>query len=245
MKLTKLEQMLSRATTINQLDLALNDYLTDLNITTYSFTYYSYHSYEQLKIKHEFASKKLQEWHAHFLDEKYEEVDSTLDKENRQVFPVYWTIQQQIRDAKNKREKKMRLDSLDFGTDKGLSIPLHGPGYEFANLMVEQLVGETCLENWQELKFELLAAGYCYFHFLRKKVLTTREDQNELKILGKRELQCLALVAKNFSVAEIAKQLHITERTVNYHIQRVNKRLGVKNKYQAVARATEQGILEL
>lgn len=43
----------------------------------------------------------------------------------------------------------------------------------------------------------------------------------------------------------ISKELNITERTVNYHIQRLNKKLGVKNKYQAVIKALNKGILKL
>jgi DNA-binding CsgD family transcriptional regulator len=62
--------------------------------------------------------------------------------------------------------------------------------------------------------------------------------------LTQRDLQCLALLAKNHTLKSIAENLKITERTVNYHIQKLNKKLGVKNKYQAVAKALQKGLIK-
>ncbi len=44
---------------------------------------------------------------------------------------------------------------------------------------------------------------------------------------------------------DIAKIMAITERTVNYHIQTINKILAASNKHQAVTKAIEQGIIIL
>jgi DNA-binding CsgD family transcriptional regulator len=41
----------------------------------------------------------------------------------------------------------------------------------------------------------------------------------------------------------MAKIMLITERTVNFHIQKMNKSLGTCNKYISVAKAKECGIL--
>ena len=52
--------------------------------------------------------------------------------------------------------------------------------------------------------------------------------------LTQREKQCLALTAKSWRVDQIAKELKISSRTVNFHLQNANKKIGTNNKYQSV-----------
>lgn len=238
------EKLLSRAVNLAELNKILTKYLADFGITTFSFTYYSYHSRAKSKIKYDFASPSLKLWHDHYLAENYDEVDSHLDEEYREVLPKNWDIHKQIESAKGRREKQMRLDGLKFGAEKGLSIPIHGAHDDFANLMVEQLQGQKCLEKRDEIKFELLAAGYCYYHYMKKLLLKQITSEDGLH-LSQREMQIMQLVAQEYSVSEIAKELAITERTVNFHIQRVNKKLGTNNKYQSVSTLLEQKILNI
>ena len=50
-----------------------------------------------------------------------------------------------------------------------------------------------------------------------------------------RELEVLALVAKGCSTPEIARQLWITEDTVQTHVKRTLRRLGARTRAHAVA----------
>lgn len=244
MKLVDFEQVLQRAVTTTELNQVLTTYLASFGITTFSFTYYAYHPNAKAKIKYDFASPSLKLWHEHYLVENYDEIDTNLDSGYREVLPVSWDIQEQINNARSRREKQMRLDSLKFGAEKGLSIPIHGPHDDFANLMVEQMRGQKCMENVAAIKLELLAAAYCYYHFLRKLLLKQAVAEEKLA-LSKREMQIMLLVAQGYPVAAISKSLAITERTVNFHIQRVNKKLGTNNKYQSVATLLEHKILNI
>ena len=219
-------------------------YLNDLKITTFSFTYYTYHPYSKSKIKFDLSSTNLQRWHKHYIAENYDQIDTTLDQVYREVLPVHWDIEQQIREAKGSRETQMRLDSKKFGTRHGLSLPVHGPHNDFAILMVEQLRNQTCLENWQTLQSELHYVTYCVYHYLRKHLLQHHPATTKYQF-SKREVECLSLVAQNYPVAEMAKILHISERTVNFHIQNINKKLGTNNKYQSVAKVIAEGLLIL
>jgi LuxR family transcriptional activator of bioluminescence operon len=98
--------------------------------------------------------------------------------------------------------------------------------------------GENCLDHWQALQYELFVVGYYYYSYLQPLLLKNQTPVEKFD-LSQREIQCLILIAKQYPVKLIAENLHITERTVNYHIQRLNKKLGVKNKYQAVAKALQ------
>jgi LuxR family transcriptional activator of bioluminescence operon len=138
----------------------------------------------------------------------------------------------------------MRLDSIEFGAVQGLSIPIHGPQEDFAILLLVQMRGQKCLENWQLQQYEFFAAAYYYYFYMQQQLLKNSKPAKKHQ-LNKREIQCLTLIAKQYSIEAIAQTLHITERTVNYHIQRLNKKLGAQNKYQSVIKALNVGLLQL
>ena len=64
-----------------------------------------------------------------------------------------------------------------------------------------------------------------------------RDEENDLtvKTVTPRELEVLALVAKGYSTAEIAKELWITPETVQTHVKRMLRRLGARSRAHAVA----------
>ncbi len=97
----------------------------------------------------------------------------------------------------------------------------------------EQRINETGLKHYQKNQFEWLAAAFYYYHHL-KKVLPKKNHKTQLFKLTYREQQCLMMTADDMRVERIAEALNITERTVHFHLQNANKKLGTKNKYQAV-----------
>ena len=60
--------------------------------------------------------------------------------------------------------------------------------------------------------------------------------------LSPREREVLRLVAAGKSNKEIAAALHVTERTVKFHVTSIFNKLGAENRAQAVALAHERGI---
>ena len=235
---------LKQAKDLNAVNHALKKYLKMLDIETFAFTYYAYHPKSKHKLKYEFCSDNFKYWHHHYVEENYNDIVSTLSEAYRDNLPIFWDIQVQLKTAKNQREKKMREDSLKFGADKGITFPIHGAHDDFAVLMIEQLQGQTCLENREALQHECFIAAHYYYHFVCQHLLKTNMVDRPYN-LSKREMQCLVLLAQNYSNKEISKQLDITERTVNFHAQNINKKLGTKNKYQSVLKALEEGLLTL
>ena len=61
--------------------------------------------------------------------------------------------------------------------------------------------------------------------------------------LTRREIEVLALVADGHSNAEIAESLGISEVTVKGHLWRIYRRIGAKNRADAVTRARAGGLL--
>jgi DNA-binding CsgD family transcriptional regulator len=110
---------------------------------------------------------------------------------------------------------------------------VHGPEQDFLTLTLHQFRGETCLEDYATKQFEWMIAAQIFYHYIRK-ILHFDKAPHSAYHLTPREEQCLALTAKSWRVEQIAKELNISMRTVNFHIQNANKKLGTNNKYQAV-----------
>lgn len=244
MTLYEFEQELKSANSVTQLNKILENYLAHCGISTFAFTYYSYYPNSQNKVKYDFSSKNFSTWHKHYIEEGYEDVDSTLDEVYRTTLPTFWDLQQQLKEAKSTREKKMRQDSIKFGAVKGLSIPIHGPQEDFAILLLVQMRGENCLNHWQEKQYHFFTVAYYFYFYLQKLWLLNYKPKIKFQ-LNKRDIQCLRLVAKQYTAKKMAKVLNITERTVNYHIQRLNKKLGTPNKYQSLMKAMNKGLIKL
>ena len=62
-------------------------------------------------------------------------------------------------------------------------------------------------------------------------------------LLSEREREVLRLVAEGLSNKEIGRRLAISERTVRFHVTSILNKLGASTRAQAVALATQRGLL--
>ncbi len=236
------EERLIQARSVHECDQALKDYLNKKGIKTFSFTYYAYHPHSASQIKYDSCSDNFQAWHRHYLEAQYNHIDSTLSFVYSRHLPIYWNLKQQLAQAKNEQERQMRLDSIAFGAASGLSIPIHGPHNNFAILLLVNMQDEKNDLQHPQLHYEYFNAAHLYYHYLQSHLLDEVSGRESYGLTA-REMQCLLLISKQYSVNQIAQHLEITERTVNFHIQKMNKKLGVKNKYQSLSKAIELKLL--
>jgi LuxR family transcriptional activator of bioluminescence operon len=242
--LIELENALVQAHTLAECDHALTCYLNKKGITTFSFTYYAYHPNSANRLKYEMCSNNFRSWHEHYLAEQYNNIDSTLSFVYKNHLPIYWNLKQQLAQATSETERKMREDSIAFGAELGLSIPIHGPHNNFANLLLVQMQNQQCNLQDSRAQYEFFVVAHHYYHYIQPHLLDQLSEK-EAFYLTQREIQCLTLIAEQYSVKEIAQRLELSERTVNFHIQKINKKMGTKNKYQSLAKAIEYQLLTL
>jgi DNA-binding CsgD family transcriptional regulator len=234
MGLLEFSHQLAAVITLKEAENCLESYLKSYRFKFYAFTYYAGHIRSGRKLRYHCVSKALLPWHAHYLEQAYTDVDRTLEEIHLLTLPFLWDVQTQLAQAKNKRERRIRLESIEFGIDKGLSIPVHGPDHDFASLSLHQCRNETCLSDYLTQQFIWMSAAQLYYHHIRRILLNDKEQTSIDYGLTTREEQCLTLTAKSFRVEQIAKTLKISPRTVNFHLQNANKKLGTHNKYQAI-----------
>lgn len=78
---------------------------------------------------------------------------------------------------------------------------------------------------------------------IASKVLAEFDPHRHTTALSPRQREVLRLVAEGQTNRQIAASLHVTERTVKFHVTTIMKKLGADNRAHAVALATERGLL--
>ena len=77
---------------------------------------------------------------------------------------------------------------------------------------------------------------------LSRRASRAREDADAHPNLSAREIEVLEHAARGFTVGQIARRLALSPRTVESHLSNAYRKLGVRNRVQALARAS---VLEL
>ena len=231
----------SRAKSIPELGRLFKLYMAAQGITGYTFTYFGYRGKKGESFSHELVSERLRAWHDYYHESRYGDTDSVHQDAHKSLLPIFWDVQVQFKNAATEKERKMRQESLDFGVRQGVSIPVHGPGGDFAELTLRQFKGESCMSGWEAKQHEWYLVALAYFNYMRELILITEVSKSGL--LTRREQQCLKLIAENYNVMQMAAALDMSERTVNFHIQNLNHKLKVRNKYEAVSVGRQLGLI--
>lgn len=80
---------------------------------------------------------------------------------------------------------------------------------------------------------------------LNSKMIEKNEDEEKIKILTRRELEVLKLLAIGMYNKEVAEKLHISERTVKNHVSNIFKKLEVTDRTQAAVFAIRNNMVQL
>jgi DNA-binding NarL/FixJ family response regulator len=92
---------------------------------------------------------------------------------------------------------------------------------------------------------DVAAGGSALEPRVAAKVITTVRGPRAADQLTAREREVLDLIARGLPGKQIARVLSISERTVKFHTASLLHKLGAENRAQAVAVATQRGLLKL
>lgn len=73
----------------------------------------------------------------------------------------------------------------------------------------------------------------------------TREATDAVRSVTARELEILEYVGLGLTVKQVATRLGLSPRTVETHLGKLYRKLGVRNRVQAVSRAASLGLIEI
>ena len=216
-----------------------------LGVKHFSYTYYGKNFHDDTPLTYDYATKSIRRWHKYFHTMHYEGVDATTKQVRNGVLPKIWVVAEQFQQATG-RAKKMLADALEETEPymrSGLSLPIHGPGNEFSIFSVRHEAIRELLAEKPCLSGLLFQMGLLFHHKINQLLLKQVQKEIDCPFTA-RELQCLQFVNANKDAQQTADELGIKKRTVDFHLQNVNKKLGVNSKFSALKVALQQAWVE-
>lgn len=149
--------------------------------------------------------------------------------------------------VKPKSRRVMEL-AFDYGFSQGCVIPVHAvdrhgrPASSFLSLFwpnAPEDMARTAMPSW----LRLVALSY-HERILELRGLSGSPAEGDLgPMLTDRERDCLLWACRGKTIGETAVILGITERTVKFHLENAMRKLGVHNKFHAIAVAIQLGLI--
>jgi len=133
--------------------------------------------------------------------------------------------------------KIIALSVYDDGPVPQQVIQLGAKGYINKGCPVDEMI-KAIVMVYQGKNY-LSSAVATNFMFSSQEV-----DKNLFDQLSNRELQITTKIVDGHNIADIAKALSISPKTVNSHRYRVHEKLGIKNDIELVRLAVDHGLLK-
>lgn len=182
-----------------------------------------------------------QAWRERYDSAGYIAIDPTIAHCAKSTMPLIWDEVERF-ESRNSVTSAFMSESRDFGLKSGLSVPVHGSRGEFGMLSL------TTSEDYGHAKPRMLAELplihllTSFIHESVRRIVSVDSFSSAGKELSRREAECLLWTSEGKTSWETSVIMGVSERTIVFHLQNVTKKLNVKNRVQAVARAAMLGL---
>lgn len=200
-----------------------------------------------LRIPTHFSNSRLvllkgypEPWLEYYFNRAYYEIDPTIAYCAKHVTPVQW---QYLPKALSGRSIQMMHEAGEFGLKAGISMPMHSPHGEMGILSfaLDGPATRSCEITQHAMPYIQILAGH--IHEAVRRVLNL-DDFNGETSLSLREQECMKWAADGKTSWEIARLLNLSERTVNFHLSNVTRKLNASNRQHALIKATLLGLIQ-
>jgi len=173
------------------------------------------------------------EWQYVYNKKRYHTIDPSWSHARKSLLPFFWSDLRDLSDI----ETSMVEDAKEHGLRSGVLIPFHGrTGYSLLWIMssLEHALVRSQLEIFKQETYAILP------HIFEA---TTKIVFGGLRILTKRETECLYWAAEGKNTEAIGQVLFISPATVEKHITHAVTKLDAMNRSHAIRIARDLGLL--
>jgi len=172
-------------------------------------------------------------WVSHYLAQGYARIDPVVQNCLRRGSPTDW----KALEWSGRQARDFLGEAISAGVgNQGFSIPIHGPGGQFAMFTVSHRSRDA---DWQRFSSAAAPDLILIAHYLNQRVHEIDETGKEdnTGVLSGREVDVMTLLALGMNRAQAADALDISEHTFRAYVESARQKLGAANTVQAVARA--------
>lgn len=177
-------------------------------------------------------------WLERFSANRYAARDPVFLAARRQVLPFQWS-DWRFRHGLEADQIEILHEAADVGLADGFTIPIHAPDALPASCSLA--IGPDGIDPLHVRDAHWYAV---YAHESARRLLSTPAPRRRVR-LGRRERQCLELIARGKSDFEISVIVGLSEHTIHNTVRRIMSKYGVATRVQAFVRALRDGELRM
>jgi DNA-binding CsgD family transcriptional regulator len=186
------------------------------------------------------------EWVRRYDEQAYIDVDTRISRALDSPLPLIWDYETER--GHDTKADAFLDDSLAHGVGSGVVCGMHGAGHTrviFALSSAAPKIDDEHRGEIVERLGDILLLGACFHEIFMKSVVEKGiPPPSQGAPLSSREKQCLALAARGQTTQDIASQLGIAERKVQFHFDGIRSKLGAANRQEAIAKAVLAGFVK-
>lgn len=182
------------------------------------------------------------EWVDNYFQCRLASSDPILKYSLSHSTPILWSELENLDGFNSASDKAFMEMGRQAGLRHGLTVPLRPPSGQtslFSLVSADTLFDENRLGNL------LASAGMFSMYLLDAYIRIDKIENPKANELTKRELECVFWACEGKTAWEMAHIVGVSERTINFHLTSVIKKLGASNRQHAVAKAVMYGLVKL
>jgi len=230
--------LLSNASDINEIKSICADLCTHVHFDFFCITVCDVKTLVSPKVI--YLSNFPQETLDYFIQRKQLGTDILLGYAFSNTTSILWNeLSQNTEKSKNNTGYFSEL--LSQGLNNGLSVPINSPNGQVALISLasknrdldEKIINDALITTE-------IFSRYLFDAFNR----IDKIENPKVSHLTERELECVFWACEGKTAWEMAHIIGVTERTINFHLTSVIKKLGASNRQHAVAKAVLYGLVK-
>jgi DNA-binding CsgD family transcriptional regulator len=173
-----------------------------------------------------------------YTSQQWDRIDPVVQHIQRAKRPFFWS-DTYVLGKLSKEQKTFFAECRELGVHSGITFPIHGPGSE-VDLVSVSLRNERSAPVHRIPHLHMITAQYV----LRYSELVENR-RSEIPTLTSKENECLRWCKEGKTNWEIGEILRISEKTVEFHMSNVMRKLGTNNRISAVVIGIQRGLVQL
>jgi DNA-binding CsgD family transcriptional regulator len=173
-------------------------------------------------------------WLQRYVEENYLAIDPVIAESTVAQVPFLWH-EATAKVSLTKKQQQFFDEAGGFGINLGAGIPTWNPlGRQGLVSLVPEMRKAADFERYyRHTRIDLLAAA----NLLHSHVARLRNQQRYAQVtLTPRERDCLDLLREGLPTSQIARRLGLTARGVQFHVDNIKGKYGVRTRLQLLAR---------
>jgi LuxR family transcriptional activator of bioluminescence operon len=229
---------LSNAPHLSDLKNICKDFCTQLGMNYYLFGVYEVLSLSSPKLTT--LTNYPVDWLDYYFQNRLTSIDPILKYSISNTSPIVWSELINKQGYNSENEIAFMEEAKSYGLCCGLTVPINPPTGQISFFSVA-----TSNKNIEESHVgSLLPTAGIFSRYLFDAYIRIDKVENpKANTLTERELECVFWACEGKTAWEMSQIVGVAERTINFHLTSVIKKLGASNRQHAVAKAVMYGLV--